>query len=91
VHERREERRGEDQADRAEDASRRDRRDQNDERVEIQRRSHCERLQDVLKQAVREEDDQEHDQGDGRPLGAERDDNGERACHERPDEGHVGP
>ncbi len=45
-----------------------DRDDEHHERVQIESRSHRKRLQDVLEQSVRQQHDDEHDQGGGRSL-----------------------
>ena len=58
-----------DHADHSEETSEPDRHDQDDERVQVERRAERDRLDDVLKQAVREDDDDEHDRCGGGPLG----------------------
>src|SRR5206468_1800107 len=75
--------RREHEAEHPEQAARTDRYDEHDERVEVECGAHRERLEEVLQQAVGEQDDDEHRDSDTRPLRAERDEDGERAGDER--------
>ena len=56
----------------------------------LQRRAHRERLDQVLEQAVREDDEHEHDQRRRRAARAERDHHREGAADERADVRDVG-
>ena len=67
-----------------------DRRDEDEERVHPQRGAERDRLHDVLQQAVREQDDDQHDQRGLCALRPQREHNCEGARHERADEGDVG-
>jgi hypothetical protein len=85
VNGRRGERGGQDQPDRPEDGSEADRDDEDDERVQVERRSEGDRLDDVLEQPVGADDDHEHDQCVLRSLRREREEHGERAGDEGAD------
>ena len=67
-----------------------DRDDEHHERVQPERRAHDERLDHLLKRAVRQQRDDCHDERSRRPLGAERDQHREGAGDPRADERHVG-
>ena len=67
-----------------------DRHDQDGERVEVERGTERERLEEVLQEAVREDHDHEHDRRRRRALRAEREQHRERAGDERAEVRDVG-
>ena len=56
----------------------------------MKRCAHGEGLNEVLQQAVRQHHDDQHDQGSGKPLCAERNHDRQRACDEGANEGNIG-